>query len=122
MQDDPDTPRDKRDTDALSADQPEDDAVVVPSSDPVVQFVTFKCIGATKSADQPAALKSVWELMQDENKVLVKLDPEPNNPYDAKAIAFICFVDGKWQRIGYIVREVLGDVHRAMKDGDIVKV
>lgn len=73
----------------------------------------FKCTEATKSANQQAAPQSAWEVVQDEKKVPVKLDPEPNNPYDAKAIAFICFVDGKWQRIGYMVREVLDDVHCA---------
>jgi hypothetical protein len=122
IQADPNSPGDKLDADAPSADEPEDDSVVVPGSDPVVHCVTFKCIGATKNPDQQAALKSAWELMQDEKKVPVKLDPEPNNPYDAKAIAFICFVEGRWQRIGYIVREAVDDVHRAMRDGDIMQV
>jgi hypothetical protein len=43
--------------------------------------------------------------------VSVKLHPEPNNPKDARAIAFKCIVDGQWHRIRYIVREVLDEVH-----------
>jgi len=45
--------------------------------------------------------------------VSVKIEPEPTNPYDSKAICFKCFVGGLWCRIGYIVREVLDEVHEA---------
>ena len=31
-------------------------------------------------------------------------------------------INGKWQRIGYVVRDVLDDVHLTMGDGDIVKI
>ena len=39
-------------------------------------------------------------------------EPEPNNQYDSKAIAFVCNIDEKWQRIGYIVRKSLDHVHK----------
>ena len=35
--------------------------------------------------------------------VQVKLKPEPYNPYDARAIGFVCYVDEQWARIGYVV-------------------
>ena len=47
-------------------------------------------------------------------EVPVKIVPEPDKQYDSKAIAFQCKVDGKWQKIGYIVREALDNVHRAL--------
>ena len=44
----------------------------------------------------------------------VRIIPEPNNPYDTKAICFQCNVSGEWERIGYVVREALGAVHSAI--------
>lgn len=38
------------------------------------------------------------------------------------AIAFTCFIDGKWERIGYIVREALDDVHEAISTNSIHNV
>lgn len=52
----------------------------------------------------------------------VKLKKEPNNPIDFKAIVFVCDVTGTWERIGYVVQEVLDEVHKAMDDGLILKV
>ena len=37
----------------------------------------------------------------------VRIQPEPDNARDANAICFECYVDGKWSRVGYIVRELL---------------
>ena len=39
------------------------------------------------------------------------IEPEPDNQFDSKAIAFKC---RKWQRIGYIVRKALDEVHTAL--------
>jgi len=48
-------------------------------------------------------------------KVQVKLQPEPDNRYDSKAIAFLCKIDDSgWVRIGYVVQEVLDEVHEAI--------
>ena len=38
---------------------------------------------------------------------------EPENPFDAKAIAFQCYIGSRWQIIGYIVKEALDEVHLA---------
>ena len=43
--------------------------------------------------------------------VPVRIEHEPDNPYDSKAIAFKCLLNCKWQRIGYVVRECLDNMH-----------
>ena len=40
----------------------------------------------------------------------VRLAPEPENPFDANAIAFQCMHHGEWKTIGYVVAEVCEDV------------
>ena len=54
-------------------------------------------------------------------QVEVKLLPEPSNPFDSKAIAFVAVVN-KDHRIGYAVREVLDDLHLAIREKKILKV
>ena len=38
------------------------------------------------------------------------------NEYDAWVIAFVCHIDDKWQRIGYVVRECVEHVHLALSE------
>ncbi len=52
----------------------------------------------------------------------VSLLKEPLNPRDSKAIAFKCQLDGKWETIGYVVSELLDEVHHAMDTGRITSV
>ena len=52
----------------------------------------------------------------------VRLKLEPENPKDSKAICFECFMDGKWHRIGYVVREALDSVHSALNQSQITAV
>ena len=54
--------------------------------------------------------------------VPVKLEPEPNNKYDNKAVAFMCQADSDWERIGYVVREASAEVHEAISNNKILKV
>ena len=56
------------------------------------------------------------------NVVAVELTPEPNNPYDPKAIAFRCLKDDKFHRIGYVVSEIVDHVHVALHSDVIVDV
>ena len=86
-------------------------------------IVKFKCIGANKDPNAQSMLRVLAELDNDElRKVDVQLVPEPNNPVDAKAISFVAFHNGTRQRIGYIVREAVDDVHTALKNNQIVKI
>lgn len=48
--------------------------------------------------------------------------PEPNNQYDAHAIAFYCTINGNCQRIGYVVKECLAHVHQALSQRRILAV
>lgn len=52
----------------------------------------------------------------------MKIEPEPENQYDSKAIAFKCELDGNWHRIGYIVRECFDHVHNALAGHTIMSV
>ena len=60
--------------------------------------------------------------MEQGQEVPVKIVPEPDNQYDSKAIMFQCKLDNKWHKIGYIVREALDDVHRALEQKKIISV
>ncbi len=60
--------------------------------------------------------------MQSGGTVPVKLLPEPENPYDASAIAFKCLHDSEWKTIGYIVSEICKDVQAAIDNGFVVSV
>ena len=52
----------------------------------------------------------------------MKLQPEPDNQFDCKAIAIMTAVEDKWERIGYIVKEALDDVHEAINNNKILSV
>lgn len=84
--------------------------------------VTFKCIGANRDSSQQNALRVAAENIRAGLNIPVRLNPEPDNPADSNAIAFQCFVQEKWQRVGYVVREALPYVHDAMRDNVILSV
>ena len=67
-------------------------------------------------------LKRAKDLRAVGNDVAVELVPEPDNPKDSKAIAFLCFVNGNWHRIGYVVKECLEDVHMALAKQHVISV
>lgn len=81
--------------------------------------VVFKCIGSTRDPKYQEILKSVAQKRNSGETVDVKLKCEPNNPFDAKAIAFFCNINEKWYRIGYVVREALDAVHDALSNDKI---
>ena len=62
------------------------------------------------------------DAMPNGQDVHVRLTPEPKNPVDSRAIAFMCFMDGQWYRIGYVVNEILEDVHQSLARNEIVGV
>jgi len=82
--------------------------------------VSFKCIGATKSHDYQSTLRSARDKLRIGENVPVYLVHEPRNPRDTRALAFVCEIGGKTQRIGYIIRELLEGVHAARNAGAIV--
>ena len=88
----------------------------------VVDTVRFKVIGATRDKKHQDALEAANEAVRSGEEVHVSLKKEPKNPVDSMAIALMCYVQKKWQRIGYIVREALDDVHEAISDNSIKAV
>lgn len=82
-------------------------------------LMVTQCIGATRDEEQQKAVEQAYMARQRGEAVPVKIEAEPKKPYDSKAI---CMVDGSWCRIGYIVREVLDEVHEAIADGHILQV
>ena len=69
------------------------------------------------------SLSEASRKLEDGEIVPVKLYPEPDNPVDSKAIAFMCQIaDSAWERIGYAVSEVLDELHEAMSRGKIISV
>ena len=81
--------------------------------------VRFKVIGVTRDDEYQHALEKANELIRAKNDVKVALFQEPNNPVDARAVSFMCLIDGKWQKIGYVVKEALDDVHAALSSNTI---
>jgi len=89
----------------------------------ITHTVIFKCIGVTKEKRYQDILKYANKRLVDDGvKLPVKLQPEPNNKLDSKAIAFMCQDNSGWQRIGYVVRELTDEVHSAISDGKILNV
>ena len=81
----------------------------------VTHTVTFKCIGAQRD-EYRDTLREACDRLVKGFTVPVRLFPEPDNVKDSKAIAFQCELDGKWFRIRYVVKELLDEVHAALKE------
>jgi hypothetical protein len=81
----------------------------------------FKCIGTTREKQYQETLRIISNLKPVE-QVEVKLQPEPHNPVDSKAIAFVATVENKQYRIGYAVREVLDELHQVISEQNILNI
>ena len=77
--------------------------------------VTFKCMETKKDEEYQDTLCFIsW--LKPVHQVEVKLLPEPSDPFDLKAIAFVAVVNNKDCRISYAVHEVLYDLHLAIRE------
>ena len=67
----------------------------------ITHSVVFKCIGAHKEMEYQEILALANKNFNDGKRVSVKLKPELDNPYDNKAVAFICQTEenAEWKRI-----------------------
>ena len=98
----------------------EDEENTIPE---ITHTVVFKCIGAHKKRQYQETLALASRKLKENSTVQVKLQPEPDNRYDSKAIAFLCKIDNSgWVRIGYVVQEVLDEVHEAINKKKILNV
>ena len=74
--------------------------------------VVFKCIGTTKERGYQEALRLISHLPLEDT--IVKLRPEPENPYDSKAIAFVVNLGNN------VVRDLVDEVHQAL-EGNLIQ-
>ena len=88
----------------------------------ITHSVVFKCIGVTRDPKLQEILSLVSRQLKDEKEVEVQLKPEPTNPVDSCAIMFVCKLNNKWHKIGYVVREALDAVHDALDKKTILAV
>ena len=98
--------------------EPEDDGKQSLQS----EILVFKCIGVTKSSTYQSTLRRARDSRLDGCTVPIRLVHEPLNPRDSRAIAFMCKLEGKWFTIGYVVSELLEEVHAAMDSDSIISV
>ena len=70
-------------------------------------MIISKCIGTTKEHRYQETLAEVALSRRNELDVEFRISPEPTNPFDARAIAFKCFLNNRWERVGYMVTDVL---------------
>ena len=96
----------------------EDEGYNIPE---ITHSVVFKCIGAHKEIEVLALASKNIDIGK---KVSVKLKPEPDNPYDNRAIAFICQTEenAEWKRIGYVVREAADEVLAVLNANKILSI
>ena len=84
--------------------------------------VIFKCIGAVRDESSQATLCAARDRLSKGYTVPVRITPEPTNIYDSKAIAFVCEIDLKWKRVGYVVKEILNEVHSVLNENKVLSV
>ena len=77
----------------------------------ITHTLTFKVIGTKKEKVYQDILEKCRDALQSGKDVAVRVTPEPENLFDSRAIAFVCYMDGRWHRIGYVMHEILEDVH-----------
>ena len=88
----------------------------------VLHSIIFKCIGTTKEEKYQHVLAKAAHARKNNIDVKAQIVPEPHNPVDAKAVAFRIFMENKWERVGYMVTEVLDAVHKELLNENITAV
>ena len=79
-------------------------------------------MGCCKETCYQTALKRVRDLTAEGGSVPVTIVHEKMNIHDAKALAFVCQLDNKPYTVGYVVSELLDEMHTAIEAGKIVSV
>ena len=88
----------------------------------ITHSVIFKCMGVTKEKWYQDTLKYAKQQLDNGIQLPLKLQPEPDNKCDSKAIAFMCQDNLGWLRIGYVLHELTNEVHGAINNGKILNV
>ena len=79
-------------------------------------------MGTTKCPRSQKVLSEAAGRLANGDNIAVILRKELTNPKDARAIAFDCKVYEDWDRIGYVVKDVVESVHEALDKDLIVSV
>jgi hypothetical protein len=97
--------------------------VALETSDNTVDMDTkhtlpFKVLGTCHSTERQKVLECAFELMENNRHVFVKLQHEPDNPYDDNAVAVLLQTDVEFELVGYIARELTKYVRPCLMDPD----
>ena len=84
--------------------------------------VSFKCVGVTRDPSYQEALKTALKAIHEGKVVPVRVEPEPNNPFDSHAVSFQCKIGGQWSVFGYVIKELCDCVQDAVTRKDIISV
>ena len=85
-----------------------------------LSMVTFKVIGVLRDPDIQTRLREIRDRQDRGEQFSVKLLPEPDNPVDPQAIRFGVNIDDSWKTIGYVVKEIVEEVHSAIRTNSIL--
>lgn len=91
-------------------------------TDDRLHTLAFKCIGVTRETGYQVSLKAARDLIESGQDVPVKLEAEPSNKWDPNALSFKCLLNDEHVRIGYVVKELLDEVHQSIKQKKVVEV
>lgn len=95
-----------------------DDAISEALVSPSIHTAMFNCIGCTREVEYHVFHNfAPWEKLWNQTYARTWQPIWLHN-----TIAFVCRVDEKWQKIGYAIKEVLGDLHNAIESNTIIDV
>ena len=86
----------------------------------VPHTVVFKCIGAVRDSDSQTTLRAARDRLADRYTVPVRMRQEPTNIMDSRAVVFERELNGKWNKVGYVVSDILEEVHAAINANKIL--
>ena len=92
----------------------------VEEEEPISDTVTFKCIGVTRDSSYQDVLKSASSLLREGKTVPVRVETEPHNPFDAKAICFQCLLGSQWTVFACVIKELYDSVHESLQNKSII--
>ena len=84
--------------------------------------VVFKCIGAVRDTQSQRVLYQAKNKLDSGWSVPVRMIPKPTNVKYARAVVFECKLEDKWEKIGYVVRDILEEVHSALNNNLVLEV
>lgn len=88
------------------------------ATDATEYTVPFKVLGVAYKNRQ-THLKKAYECLEEEQEVVAKLQPEPDNEHDENAIAVHINIGSDWNKVGYIARELTRELHPLIENSNI---